>query len=65
MSSSDTIQAQIQGFELAHPNINSICELLESMKGQVLHIQSYRISTTQGDSRVSKGSPSKFPVLIV
>ena len=38
VSSSDTIQAQIQGFELAHPNINSICGLLESMKGQVLHI---------------------------
>lgn len=32
MASSDTSQAQIQGFKLAHPNIYPIEELLEFMK---------------------------------
>ena len=31
-----TTQTQIQGFELAHPNINPIYELLDHMKGSVL-----------------------------
>jgi hypothetical protein len=31
-----TTQAQIQSFELAHPNIYLIYELLEHMKGLVL-----------------------------
>ena len=39
LTSSDTSQAQIQGFELAHPNIYPINELLECMKGLVLLIQ--------------------------
>jgi hypothetical protein len=37
---SDTSQAQIKGFELVHPNIYPINELLECMKGPV---QKYRI----------------------
>ena len=40
--SSATTQAQIQGFELAHPKIYIIHELLEHMKGPVLMIQSCR-----------------------
>ena len=40
-----------------------IDEQLECMK-LVLQIQSYRISMTQGNNRVSKGSPSEVPVLI-
>lgn len=36
--SSNSPQAQIQGFELAQPNIYPINELLEFMKGPVLQI---------------------------
>lgn len=39
LTSSDTSQAQIQGFKLANPNIYSIYELLEYMEGPVLQIQ--------------------------
>ena len=48
LANSASSQAQIYSFELAHPNIYSIYNLLESMKGQVLQIQSCRISVTQG-----------------
>jgi hypothetical protein len=48
-----TSQDQIQGFELAHPNI-SIYDLLEHVKGQVLQIQIFRISMTQGNLGLSK-----------
>ena len=65
LTNSATTQAQIQGFELAHPNIYPIYELLECMKGPVLQIQSCRISMTQGNNRISKRSPSEDPVLIV
>ena len=44
---SATFQAQIQGFELAHPNIYPIYELLECVKGLVLQNQSCRTSVTQ------------------
>ena len=40
MTSSD--QAQIQGFELTHPNIYPTDELLEGMYWPVLLIQNYR-----------------------
>ena len=50
-------QAQIQGFESAHPNIHPVCELLELMKGPLLQIQSRRISMTQGSNRRSERSP--------
>jgi hypothetical protein len=52
-------QAQIQGFELAHPNIYLI---MECMKGLVLQIQNYRISMAQ-DNRLSEWSPSEVHVL--
>jgi hypothetical protein len=51
LTSSEASEAQIQGFELAHLNTY---ELLEHMKGPVPQVQSYRISMTQGDSRMSK-----------
>ena len=62
LTSSDTSQAQIQGFELAHPNIYPTSELLECMKGLVLQIQNYRISMTQGNCRISEWSPCEVPV---
>ena len=46
MTSSATTQAQIQGFELAHPNIYLIYELLEHVKGLTLQNQNCRISMT-------------------
>jgi hypothetical protein len=49
-------QAQIQGFELAHPNIYPVYDLLECMKGLVLQIQSFMISMTQGSSNISKSA---------
>ena len=42
-----TTQAQFYSFELAHPNIYHIYDLLEYMKGPVLHTQSCRTSMTQ------------------
>ena len=65
LTSSDTSQAQIQGFELAHPNIYPIDELLKYMKGPVLQIQNYRMSMTQGNNRISEKSPGEVLVLIV
>ena len=53
------------GFELAHPNIYPIYELLECVKVPVLQIQNYRISMTQGNDRISERSPSEVPVLMV
>ena len=38
LTSSDTSQAQIQSFELAHPNVYPVNELLEYMKGHILQI---------------------------
>ena len=58
---SDTSQAQIQDFELICPNIS---ELLEYMKKLVLQIQSYRISMTQGNNRISERNPNEIPVLL-
>jgi hypothetical protein len=58
-----TIQAQTQGFELAHPNIFPSYKLLELMKGQVLKI--YSISIIQGNKRISQRSSNEHPVLIV
>ena len=64
LTSLDSSQAQIQGFELAHASTYPIEELLECMKGSVLQIQNYRVSMTQGDNRISKRSPSEGPILI-
>lgn len=54
---SATTWVQIQGFQLAHLEIYTICELLEHMKWLVLHIQSYRVSMTQGNHRQSEWNP--------
>ena len=64
LTNSATTQVLIQAFELAHPNIYPISELLEHVKGLVLQIQSCRISMTQGNNRTSERSPSEDPVLI-
>ena len=61
---SATTQAQIQGSELAYPNICPIYELLKPVKEPILHIQSYRKFRTQGNNRISERSPSEVPVLI-
>lgn len=44
LTGSDSTQAHIQGFQLAHPNIFLIYELLEHKKGPVLQIRSCRVS---------------------
>ena len=64
LASSDTFQVQIQGFELAHPKVYSIDELLECLKGPILQTPNYRISMIQGNSRISERSSSEVPVLI-
>ena len=51
MTSTATTQAQIQGFELAHPNIYPIHGVLEGVKGLVLQNQSCRTSRTQDIQR--------------
>lgn len=56
-ANSGTIQAQIEGFELVDPNIYSIQELLEQVKGPGLQKQSCRVSRTQ-DSERSAGESS-------
>ena len=48
LANSATTQAQIQGFELAHPSIYLICELLDQEGAGPIH-QSCRISMTQGN----------------
>lgn len=64
LNSSYTSQAQIQGFELANPNIYSIDELLEYTQGQSYQIQNHSISMTQGNNRIWERYPRKVPVLI-
>jgi hypothetical protein len=46
LTSSNTSQAQMQVFQLAHPNIYPINGLLGCMEEPVLQIQNYRISDT-------------------
>ena len=65
MTNPATTQAQNQGYELAHPNIHFIYELLEPVKGMNLQMQSSRISMTQDSNRISKRSLSKTPVSIM
>lgn len=47
LASSTATQAQTQSFRLVHPQIYIICKRLGHVKGQVLLIQSPRISMTQ------------------
>ena len=63
LTSSFTFQTQIQGFELAYPNIYPVYELLELLKGLDLQIQRCRISMTQGNNRISRKRPSEDLVL--
>lgn len=65
LTCSDTSQAQIQGFELAHPNIYTIDGLLECVNGSIPQNQNYRISITQGNNRMSRKSPNEEPVLLL
>lgn len=65
LTNSAATQTQIQGSELAHPNVYSTCELLEHVKGLVLLIQSCRISMTLCNSRRSQKSASEDPVLMI
>jgi len=58
LTSSDTSQIQIQGFELVHTNIYSINELNKCQQALVLQVQKYRISMAQGNNRISKRSSS-------
>ena len=51
-------QDQIQGFELAYPNIYPL------MSRPVLQIQNDKIYKTQGNNVISKRNPSEVPVLI-
>lgn len=59
----NTSQAQIQGLELACPNIYPIC-ILECRQGPALEIGNYRISVTQDNDRISNRSVNKIPVLL-
>ncbi|XP_035297564.1 uncharacterized protein C16orf78 homolog [Cricetulus griseus] len=52
------VEVQIQGYELAYPNINANYELLEHEKEPVLQLQSHRVSMAQGSNRISERSPS-------
>jgi hypothetical protein len=62
LTNSATIQAQIQGFELAQPNISPIYQPLEHMKGFVLQTQNCRVIMTQGNNRISKRNLHKDPL---
>jgi hypothetical protein len=55
----------MQHSELSCPNIYPIYELLERVKGPILKNQSFRISMTQGNRRISEKNPSGDPVLVV
>lgn len=65
LTNSFTTQAQIQGFKLTHPNIYPILEILEHVKQPILQNQSYRISMTQGNDRISKSCSGGAPVSTV
>ena len=50
-------QAQIQDFELAHPKIYTICELLDPVKGPALLIQSCGDLHYKGQQQDNQESP--------
>lgn len=60
-ASSDTSQAQVQGFELTHPSIYPIGELLECTKHPVLQTQNYRTPMT-GQRDVPEESQGGSPL---
>lgn len=49
---------------MAHPNIYSIDELLEHIKGLVLQVQNFKLPMTQDNNRISRRYPSESPLLI-
>ena len=53
LTNTDTSQSQNHGYELAHPNIHFIYELLEHMKRINLQTENCRISMTQ-DNWITK-----------
>lgn len=59
LTNSVTTQSQTKGFELAHPSIYHIWELLEQVKGPVPQNQSFRSSMTQV-KRISERSPLRI-----
>ena len=65
LTNSCTTRTQTRDFELSHPNIYPIYELLEHMKGLELQIQIYKSSRIPGNNRMSERSPSEVPVSIV
>lgn len=65
MTSSVTTQAHILGLELAHPNIYTIYDLLESVKGLVLQNGSHRVFMTWGSNTIFKRSFHESPVMVV
>ena len=64
LTTSATTQAQIQGSEMALPQIYSICKRLGQVKEPVLLVQNCRISMTQ-DNRLIGRSPNEDPTLTV
>ena len=65
LTNSATTQAHTQGFELVHPSIYLIYEILEQVKGLVLKNHSYRKSLTWGNSRIAEKRLGEDPVLMV
>lgn len=49
---------------MVHPNIYPIYDLLECVKELVLQNNNYRISMTQGNSRISERSVGEGPVTV-
>lgn len=62
MTSSATTQNHILGLGLAHPNI---CNLLEGVRGLVLHNDNRRTYMTWKNNRISKRSLDEGPVIMV
>ena len=60
LTNSATIQAYIQRFELAHPNIYLMYELLEHMKEPILQIQSCRSTMIRGNQGCLRGVPVRI-----
>lgn len=58
-----TAQDQTQDYDLACPNIHSICDLLEHVKVPDLRAQSCTISTTLGANKKCRNSLSWGPAL--
>lgn len=61
LTNTDTSQVQIQGSEMANPNIYPIDELLKCMKGPVLQIQKLQdLHDTGQQQNIQEEYPVKF-----